>query len=577
MLEAMLQAVGSGAGPWEVLDLARTDITAFGLVTLLGQAAQLEPDAVVCWAGNNWLDQGHRTPREIDQWSEHADEGYRYAHEQSVREVLPRVGRRAIASLADTCAATGAPGVVLIPEFNLAEWDDEPGVLLPYLPGDPHVAWMLARRRALAALERGDTQSALATANHMAELDGGLSAVAQRLRARSLLAEGRTAEADAAFVAARDAVCGLLVPATPRCPAPLAEAMRAACRQRGIAVVDLPKLFRDELGGEIPDGRLFLDYCHHNLRGLTLATAAAAAQVLRSAGDERPQAELRAHCRAAAPGLSPADQAVTHLLAAVHNAHYGQEYPAIMRHCRRAAELDAGVKPLMLALLQVQNSTAPRWMCGPFDELARQPMIARYLHPRNPTEWDKFADDQLNQALLQAIAEPGRDDELADLLVREHAPECGPVDLLAYAYRARTFRGREGHTLGPKPAFVQCTEPVLRVYLSTSGPRPVHLDVTYRMPTGEPADGETCAVSVNGSGFAELRFSALWRDTRLEVPADRLRRGANCIEISWPLQIFRWDAYREELRYCLQAGEMPHALPVYGEVSRLTARYATTG
>jgi hypothetical protein len=47
--------------------------------------------------------------------------------------------------------------------------------------------------------------------------------------------------------------------------------------------------------------------------------------------------------------------------------------------------------------------------------------------------------------------------------------------------------------------------------------------------------------------------------------------GQNLDEIRWPLQTFSWVEYCKQLLYCLQTGEMPPALPVYGELARLMA------
>ena len=53
VLERQLRSV-AGEGSWEVVNLAKVDLSAPELMALLGAVHQLQPDAVVVFAGNNW-------------------------------------------------------------------------------------------------------------------------------------------------------------------------------------------------------------------------------------------------------------------------------------------------------------------------------------------------------------------------------------------------------------------------------------------------------------------------------------------------------------------------------------------
>lgn len=574
LLEDILNGVEAGPIGYEVIDLARSGIDAFDIVPLIRQVGVLDPDVVVFWMGNNWYYFRHFTQRELAVQVSRIDEGHACGHELFVQQVLPRVARRVLDAAAEACRSCGIPGVLLIPEFNLGDWENDPGVLLPHLPGEAHVAWMRLRQQALAALQGPSPADALSSAEQMVALDAGLSILSHRLRGRALRMLGRTAEADEAFGCARDALCGVPVPLVPRCPAAVQNVLRERGAQLGLSIVDLPLLFRREFAGAVPDGRLFLDYCHLNLHGLTLAMAETAVQVLRALhGPGCSAPEWADRCRAAAPQPPGADQAVAHLAAAVHNAHHGQDYAAIDRLCLRAVLLDPEVKRWMTLLLDAQNRRAPAWCTRAFEELMRHPILERYLSPRGLRACDKFADDLLNRALLHALDTPAQSTLLNALIVEEHAPHQGPVDLLDFQYRAPTVQAREGYALGPNPIFLQATEPISLFSLAADGARAIRLDLTYRMPSGIPPAGEECRLFVNGHSVAQLPFTPGWRDLSLSLPATVLSYGSNRVEIHWPLQTFSWEAYRSEMRYWFQAGEAALALPVYGEVHQLIASY----
>ncbi len=565
LLEGMLNAVD---GPqYEVVDLARTDLSVLSVVPLLQQAALLAPDAVVLWAGNNWLWKGLYTHGEMEEQIGRSGEGYAFTHRLCSETVMPRVTRRVVDTAAEVCAKSGAMGVVVVPEFDLVDWENEPGVILPYLPGEPHVAWMRLRERAIAAIDAGRAGEALGLADEMVGMDEGLSTVSHRLRAQALLLLGRGAEAEDAFVRARDCVCGLSVPASPRCPATVQEAFRLGSRERGLGCVDLPVVFRRELGGGIPDGRLFLDYCHLNVAGLTLAMAEVAASILMEIGGMDGEREaIVERCRAAGTRPTAADEAAAHIAAAVHNAHHGQSYAVMERHALEAMRLDPGIAGAVASLLDVQNRRTQRWMCGKFEGLVGHPIFKRYLLSHSANEVDKFDDHLLSRAFLGASGVAA--DSFWELMVGEHWIAGGGIDLLEYQYRATTFFSREGATMGPKAGFLTCTEREAAFHFPSDGRQDLSLRLTYRMPNGRLGDGEDCGVLINGQIIAELVFSSHWRDVELRVAATTLFVGNNVISIRWPLQTFGWAAYQEEMVYCLQTGEIPHVLPVYGEVHR---------
>jgi hypothetical protein len=142
VLEQLLSAhVASGV---EVLDLARTGLTADGLVDLLQQVPALKPDALVIFAGNNWA-RGHLN-WVVEDPSERKEaaailrqEGMRALKTHLEQKFAASVGEliRGLPLLAEEL---DLPVVVLVPEFNLAEWEEDASAGPPWL-ADGNRAW----------------------------------------------------------------------------------------------------------------------------------------------------------------------------------------------------------------------------------------------------------------------------------------------------------------------------------------------------------------------------------------------------------------------------------------------------
>jgi hypothetical protein len=98
----------------------------------------------------------------------------------------------------------------------------------------------------------------------------------------------------------------------------------AAAAEYEFAIVDMPALFGVDT--EITGRRLFLDYCHPQIEGLR-RVARATAEAIAPA--------LQTHLSATDYAIDPADEAIGHILAAIHNAHYGQPTDIVRHHCDR--------------------------------------------------------------------------------------------------------------------------------------------------------------------------------------------------------------------------------------------------
>jgi hypothetical protein len=144
VLESQLQEVGGG--DFEVIDLARTNETLAGLLTTARAALQINPDVLVLFAGNNWR------LLETPELSPYAST---IAARQEFGEALKaeglagavRLARKRLRDLATAvfdeiallARTVGIPVVVVVPEVNLADWENRQPV--PWLPGNGVARW----------------------------------------------------------------------------------------------------------------------------------------------------------------------------------------------------------------------------------------------------------------------------------------------------------------------------------------------------------------------------------------------------------------------------------------------------
>ena len=506
----------------EVVDLARTDLRADHLPPLFDALPVLEPDAVVLFAGNNW--NGVRFElEELDHLANAVRSGG-FARSRSLfNETLIRGRAR---STLDAIAARleGVPLCVVVPEFNLQDWRSEPSVVVP----------------TLGEIERWLDLEKAGRAEEMITVDGGTSPVSQQLAAVQALARGDVAVARRRLEAARDALCGLMTAHSPRCPAVVQDELRAAAARHGFHLVDLPALF-----GPIPGRRLFLDYCHLTAEGLRSATAAIADIVAPIIGvTPAPPPEPGAHVAACA-----------HLLAAVHNAHYGQPEEIVRYHAERARNLDPQIRSFAAALAEVVSRRNEGWLCRAWVAIDREPQGRRYLGAPEMLRAPRVADITLAKALAAAA---GHDGMVDDILIEEAS--CLPLDLLAPKHRATTFRDVIGQGLGPAPGFVRATAPRSRFVAVRAHSEHVTARITLR------ATGDVVIV-VNDVECVRVSALGQWMTAEFTM---RLNRGQNVIEVLWPAPQPDASAEFERAARRLERGLYPEVLAAFGEVHAFT-------
>ena len=521
--EVTLAAMLASSLGVEVVDLARTDLTAPQLPPLFDALPALEPDAVILFAGNNWSSLRFEL-EDLGALAEAVRAGGFAACRRLFVDTLMR--GRARATL-DAIAARleGTPLCIVVPEFNLRDWRSEPAVTVPVLSDT--VQWLD---------HKADGRTAA-----MIALDDGSSAVSQQMAAEAALARGDVGEARRRFEAARDALCGLMIAHSPRCPEVVQEELRSAAVRHSFTMVDLPGLF-----GPLPDRTLFLDYCHLTAEGLRRTAAAIAATV----------APVLGVTAQSPPEVPSPVTARAHLLAAVHNAHYGQPAAIVEHHVAVALHLDPGIRETALNLVEFVCRRSEPWLCGAWTALSTEPQVRRYLGSLQMLRAPRVADTVLADAIATAARKQGLVD---DLLIGEAAET--PLDLLLPRHRASTFRDAVGQGLGPPLAFVRATALSSRFFVVRREAEELTGQVTLR------AAGSV-TVMVNGVRTDVLQAEDRWKTFVIRLA---LSKGRNTIDLHWPAPQVDAAATFERAARRLERGLYPDALAAFGELYAFTA------
>jgi hypothetical protein len=265
----------------------------------------------------------------------------------------------------------------------------------------------------------------------------------------------------------------------------------------------------------------------------------------------------------AAPDVLQEHEGLAHVMAAIHNAHYGQPDEILRHHCSRAAALSPGACDHMRWYLDVFARQAAPWLCASFTRLCDSPIPRRYLLAPEVRS-QKFADFRLMDAMARALDEVNGGDARADferVLMDEH-DNRDPIDLLDPVYYASTFRDRAGYALAPERAYYRALDVRSRFALVRATAGPVRLEITCRARSPGRAE-----MRINGELAVRVPLETTWRTTTVTVFA---RAGVSWIDLEWPPAAPRPDELERAARR-LERGLYPDVLPDYGEIHAFTA------
>ncbi len=599
VLDGRLRAARGGAAQdvCEVVDLARTNETLDSMAQTIERSSQLSPDFLVIFAGNNWnlLETPDASPYVPSVRSRQRfalalrRAGLGGVAERARRDLTAKV-EKTFARIAELASHRATPVIVVVPEVNLADWQDRQPVA--WLPGDGSRRWHLLYCEAVEHLGQGRCQAALEAAGAMIELDAGQCPTSHRLRAGALAGLGRLKQArqacEAEVESGRYATMCFL--SAPRAARSVAELLRRVAARHGFVVVDLPRLFAEDAACTrgLPGRRLFLDYCHLSAEGIELATSAIAGAVLERSG-------LRVEVATAGREMNlmtrvePAVEALARLGAAIHGAHRllttGDKPAYLERWCREALAADPTVAGAMRDLLAAR--CAP---CSAVLTAAQQRNLAspHRLLPQHGWRWHHL-DVELIEAICSALehADHPVRDQVEVLLLRHHAVDRKGVvpkgvDLSRAPYlweplerfypEAMATRGGTGR------ATVRSPWPEASFVLIAGGDSNVALELTARLPATSGVPGTRrgeITVRLDGHDVTSVPVEESWSRHHLRLSCHDLQRTIHRVTLVWPALPANGDQEIENAIHRLENGIEADLYPVFGEVFSLIARAET--
>lgn len=567
------------AGPnvFEVVNLAKVDLTAGELMSLATATAQLRPDALVVFAGNNWPQRFRNQPPPGFGGSLEAAAAYRAEGMRGLARLAEenglRAGEEALRRLAAVAKEAGTAVIVVVPEVNLADWERaRPPV---WLAGDGSRQWHAVHAEVVGLLRDARFREAAEHAQRMLDLDQGLCPTSHRLLALALHGLGRDQEAARAARAEVDARAWDNSPQMPGLTLSVQALLRGASQEHGFRLVELASVFAEHAGTPLLGRRLFLDYCHLSLQGMKVSMAAVTAEVL--ALGPQPQAVGWRDVLARVPDpLVPAElEARAQVMAALYNAHWASPAdgspPAVEAWLEAALGAWEGARDLMAGYARTRSAPAEMLLVS-----AEQQKIFAQPGRAEHHIWSALTlDPDALRAMARALAASGApESDPGLLLLPQHGVEVkGGADLLQDAYHWRLTdqpKANSSATDNP-PAHYAARWPVSRFCLVSDASGDLGLELVARLPSLQAPRQEELTVAVNGDAVARVPLTSRWTRCRLVLPQARLRPGINELALGWPLPPAEGDRALARIgeRLDLRIGVELH--PVFGELARLRA------
>jgi hypothetical protein len=568
VLESMLPASCREGANAEVIDLACTAIGAEPLMSLIDSSVALNPDAMVVFAGNNWAEDSLLSWDEVQKISSLVQDSGDWHSLQEYREkkLVSRTDRF-LEHIGNIVRRHSIPVVVVLPEFNLVDWTDHANVL-PRLKKGKTAKWVAARGEALAALEANNYRQAATIAREMVDLDGGTSPSSFRLLAEAKRRTHRNDEARELYERSRDAVLSHPTTSVPRCYSSIQTRLRAAVADAGATLIDLPHRFKQYLAGELPDRRLFLDYCHLSAEGIEVAMRAIATTLTPILGYQT--------CSNGAAALVPQARvtAMASFLAACHNHSWGQGYDIVRYHCWEALRQDPDVADRMSEYVDFQTRAVSLELCRSFASFVNNEPTAFPYHLKCLFR-ERGSQRKLIDAIVDVCSKPRADmkDTLAKLRSETHGLSNKSVDLLDKYYADDPLMLQDvtrcyHRSYIPESAFFFVTE------IS----RPIRLLIAYRMPSSTDIVG-TATIKLNGYNVTELPHNNEWTRKSLTISSEWVHQGANTLTVTWPIIERDWNVSLEE--FAARSDSVPRVrfaeklFPPCGEISELVVAAAS--
>ncbi len=560
------------AEPYEIIDLARTDLNYEMLIQLIEEAQQLEPDAVVIFAGNNWdcSELWTRKPLEVAYKIQNEGIGVilEYFNEKLTEqvEILYRL-------LNELFINHEIPVVFVIPEFNLLDWEDV-DIGIPWGVDTNHAEWLKYMQTMENLYQEGKYEQVINEALKFSTLEKKLSSRELNLLAKTYKSLGNREKEQICRKRAKDVA--ILYPKinTPRVVSAVQDALRKeAMKYKKLIVVDSGELFRRE--SKYMDRNFFMDYCHLTMHGIQLVMCEVFNKLL-EVTQEYVNVSVSSKTLDKGEEKNRRIQAEAHFLAAIHNAHWGQGTEIVGYHLEKACEYDGKIKTVLRDFVFFQNRTLPVWMSrcaeGYLHGVSEQRQ--RYLSKNKGLVLDKI----LMECIKKLILDDELDEKIKSAINWAYGVHESSIDLLKPDYYVKAISMSEAQYNWPeiperlkRYGYYTAYSNNSRFFFVTDKVREFVIDLVCRRSGEQPQNG-VFRILLNGSIIYKGNINTEWTKLELEISSNLVLEGYNEIWLQWPDYYDNSAEQKEKVLKELERRKVPDIIPIFGEIHALSLK-----
>ena len=561
------QLLNSAQGePYEVIDLAETNLGMAGIRERYASCTALQPDLVIFFAGNNWREDLllsiANDPEKQEKIKALTDDV------KGIGTVKPQVEVYFKEIVSDFIAEVGGiakendfPVLFAIPEFNLLDCRSTPKErVISELPVEQLSVWLQAKENAEQNIKAKTYSEAELHAQKMIDIDPSHPYGFELLADCKIHSEDYDAARNY-FEIARDTALFCRTNSKPRVFKVIQNTINEEAPAQNISVVDLPAVFKNHLNGKVPGRDMFLDYCHLTVEGIQVAMEAIYKQVLGIFNDTR-----REH--KAATSIKPSGEvlALGHLFAAIHNAHWGQSYEILLHHCTESLANHKDIAKTMVYYCDMISRNASNHVCKSLEKILEDNnKLDRYVHALIPGKDMKNMELELVDAMTTVLQANGVNikEYLTNLRIEEHGIKNGTVDLLQPYYHATSYDEYQG----TKTAFLQARDVTSEFFVVAESSNQAQLKISLRTPGMESGMIQSATISVNDTELRVVDVANNWNTYQLDISNDYLKDGVNVVKVLWPIAE---NHYQPQLNDNGSLSILDAAYRVFGEVCNMT-------
>ncbi|MCW8092496.1 hypothetical protein [Alteromonas sp. ASW11-130] len=560
-----------GADEVEVIDLARTNANINILEEVVASCRQLSPDAIVIFAGNNWV--GNRAYLNSVDNSYDISDSIKQDGIKGLRTRLTEALNSEVESFIDKVNSHDATANTeiywVVPEFNLGDWRD-PHINVHWLEGKgDNEKWLSLKHEAESLHGSGEFKASIECAKKMLELDKGDCSATAYILADCHQELGEYDLQRQYLEMARDAaIVDLTRSYTPRITNDIRNIVKVKSAQYDNKLIDLREVFSERFEKVIPGRELFLDYCHLTSTGIRTAMAEVACEIsLSMLGKERTAKQFIEN----APVVNAKDEADAHLLAAIHNAHWGQSFDVVSYYCKEAVDKSKDVLQIMKLFVEIQNKRLPIWMNNSLSEALDDisPQVKRYLFSMGTNCLDQLLFDAFSTCCSQHDIQ--LDSYLSKIQNSQHTVgNLDKINLLDPYFHSTSFsetqliEGGANNRNDYYKAYMASSQ----FCFFTDAEREQQLKVTLKL-VNQLKNEQRVFIKINGQVVEKVLASNEWKSCHITLPKKLLVAGINYVQLEWPEQILNANEHLERICSDINGQLVPEIYPIYGNVFSL--------